>query len=175
MKEFAKGAIIYIAVIFLIFSAITTIGIHIKYKKQLSEWQEKNNTEIYNVENLSTTEALEIQKINDLYEIVKLNAIIIIVATIIGALIVSGKLIKENSLMKLIFIFLSLNIIADVIATFMKVLIFRIDGAKINILNEFINTSLHIFIPYTIIFVIFYLIHILDNKLKVKKLNNELK
>ena len=57
----------------------------------------------------------------------------------------------------------------------MKVLIFRIDGAKINILNEFINTSLHIFIPYTIIFVIFYLIHILDNKLKVKKLNNELK
>lgn len=175
MKEFAKGAIIYIAVIFLIFSAITTIGIHIKYKKQLSEWQEKNNTEIYNVENLSTTEALEIQKINDLYEIVKLNAIIIIVATIIGALIVSGKLIKENSLMKLIFIFLSLNIIADVIATFMKVLIFRIDGAKTNILNEFINTSLHIFIPYTIIFVIFYLIHILDNKLKVKKLNNELK
>ena len=175
MKEFAKGAIIYIAVIFLIFSAITTIGIHIKYKKQLSEWQEKNNTEIYNVENLSTTEALEVQKINDLYEIVKLNAIIIIVATIIGALIVSGKLIKENSLMKLIFIFLSLNIIADVIATFMKVLIFRIDGAKINILNEFINTSLHIFIPYTIIFVIFYLIHILDNKLKVKKLNNELK
>ena len=175
MKQFAKKAIIYIAVIFLIFSAITAIGIHIKYKKQLSEWQEKNNTEIYNAENLSITEAVEIQKINDLYKIVKLNAIIIIVAIIIGLLIVSGKLIKENSLMKLIFIFLSLNIIADVIATFIKVLVFRIDGAKINLLNEFIDISLHIFIPYTIIFVIFYLIHILDNKLKVKKLNNELK
>ena len=35
MKEFAKKSIIYVAVIFLLSSAITTIGIHIEYKKQL--------------------------------------------------------------------------------------------------------------------------------------------
>ena len=178
MKEFAKKSIIYVAVIFLLFSAITTIGIHIEFKKQLSEWQENTNideTQIYNADNLSITDALEIKRINDLYEVVNLNVILIIVAIIIGLLIVSGKLIKENSLMKVIFAFLSLNIIVNVIATSIRVILFRVEGVKINVLSEFIDTSLHVFIPYTIIFIIFYLIHILDNKLKVKKLNNELK
>ena len=161
MKEFAKKSIIYVAVIFLLFSAITTIGIHIEYKKQLSEWQENTNideTQIYNADNLSITDALEIQRINDLYEVVNLNIILIIVAIIIGLLIVSGKLIKENSLMKVIFAFLSLNIIVNVIATSIRVILFRVEGVKINVLSEFIDTSLYVFIPYTIIFVIFYLV-----------------
>ena len=187
MESVTKKIITIIAVIYLVINLLFSFTLKGIYSEELNE--RVNRVQIYQkyVEDLSLLNN-EYNYINSIIQklyIVNANLIILSIIAVIGIII--GLIVsqKENSKIKYITYFIVGNITFNICWTIIYLIIMSAItkpgiyiGAYTPIIStiiEYLKTTLKTFLPYTAMYILILYVHISNNKLKVKELNETLK
>lgn len=172
MKKASKKILIYVAILYFIFSLCYSMYLKGAYTEQLHAVESSNESMII-IENIGKNKDERLAEYYSKIEIIDMNLISMSIAVIIGGIIGLIMSVKENSKIKYILYFIFGNIIFNITWTVIQIVIHNSINtfANLSFIRTYINTTLKTLIPYIIMYLLILYANMLNNKQKVKNLN----
>ena len=175
MKKALKKILIYVTILYFIFSLCYSVYLKGVYTEQLHAVESSNESMVL-IENIGMDKYDWIREYEAKIEIIDMNLISMSIAVIIGGIIGLIMSVKENSKIKYILYFIFGNIIFNITWTVIQIFIHNSINtfANLSFIRTYINTTLKTLIPYIIVYALILYANMLNNKQKVKNLNASL-
>ena len=170
MRKVIVRCLFCICITYMVISSISNIYYLINFNQNIAELEVNKNNETHQVE-VNIPKDTTVSNFSGNLEVIYSNFTIIGVSIILGMIIALTTLLKENSKIKFILIFILGYIIINSYFSFIEVCIFQSYGIEISFIEKYIDYMKYTIVPYTIIFLAILLIQRYFLKKRVNELN----
>ena len=176
MRKVIVRCLFCICITYMVISSIFNTYYLINFNQNIAEFEVNQNNETHQVEvnipkDTTVGNLIDLSNVSGKLEVIYSNFTIIGVSIILGMIIALTTLLKENSKIKFILIFILGYIIINSYFSFIEVCIFQSYGIEISFIEKYIDYMKYTIVPYTIIFLAILLIQRYFLKKRVNELN----
>ena len=180
MKRVIIRTLNCICITYMVISVILNMYYCISFKQNINEMKlsEKYAThqeEVYVPNDLTVGDLNNLSNYSGKLEIIYFNFKVVISSIVLGTIIALTTLLKEESKIKFILVFILGYMIINLFFSILTVYIFQNNGVEISFFERYIDAMKYSIIPYISIFIIILLIQKYFLKKKVNELNKIIK
>lgn len=163
MKRVIIRSLIFICITYMVISIVLNIYYCINFKQNINEINLSDKyvmqqEEIYVPNDMTVGDLINLSNFSGKLEIIYFNFKVATVSIVLGTIIALLTLLKEESKIKIILIFILGYMIINLFFSLFTVYIFRNNGIEISLFERYIDTIKYSIIPYISIFIIILLI-----------------
>lgn len=180
MKKIIIRSLIFICISYILISIIVSTYSLINVNQNVEDITLSPDSEIHQEvvsvpTNMKVGDLITLSNNSGKLEIIYLNLKILISSVVIGILLSLTTFLKEESNVKFILIFILGYLIINLFFSLITVYIFQTNGVEISFFERYIDIMKYTFIPYSIIYLILFLLQKYYLKKKVCELNKYVK